>query len=82
MIDHDEISYNIGEKERERGGGVVMAWGLIHKNIILINIDERLSEMTRKQRNCDGIRMKEEGKSTKESRYATNCRNMHSKGNN
>lgn len=35
-----------------------MAWGLMHKNIILINIDERLSEMTGKQRNCDGNRMK------------------------
>lgn len=58
-----------------------MAWGLIHKNIILINIDERLSEMTGKQRNCDGIRMKAGGKSTKESRYATKCRKMHEEGN-
>lgn len=41
-----------------------MAWGLIHKNIILINIDERLSGMTGKQRNCDGIRIKQEGKCT------------------
>lgn len=61
MIDHDEISYSMGERERGGSDGV----GVIHKNIILINIDESLSEMTGKQRNCDGIRIKEGRKSTK-----------------